>query len=128
MAEENPQVTANSAPPENDENPWQTGALRFMEIGIVGSLAVLLVALAIHVCIWVGFGVGEPIHLRVARAIRAINENWKFDLIVLVLLFFRPIRKFLENMKKGPFGSEVHDGTAPPPPSGGYGGGQAGAR
>ncbi len=115
VGEEKPEVTSDAKAPSDDDN------LRNMEAGLVWGLAILLAALALHVCIWVLTGCGEVVHARVTRVIRAINENWKFDLVLVILLFFRPVRKFLDRMKKGPFGSEIHEGSAPPPPTTGYG-------
>ena len=44
--------------------------------------------------------------------VHGIDQNWKVVLMFMVFLFFRPIRKFLVNLKKiGIGGSHAESGT-----------------
>lgn len=38
--------------------------------------------------------------------IKAVSDNWKAGLILLLVLFYRTIRVFLEQVEKGPLGME----------------------
>jgi hypothetical protein len=59
---------------------------------------------------------------RLADSLKMLNENWKVGLLILVPLFFRTIRAFLERVEKA-FGMEAprkpvatSEGTNPPEP------------
>jgi hypothetical protein len=36
-----------------------------------------------------------------------VNENWKAAIILLIPLFYRPIRTFLDRLEQGPFGMKA---------------------
>lgn len=40
------------------------------------------------------------------KTIQVVSENWKASLILLLVLFYRTVRVFLEQIEKGPLGME----------------------
>lgn len=72
-------------------------------------LSVLELVIVLAIACLVGFGVycllsGSAQEARVVQLIKIINENWKAALVLLIPLFYRPIRMFLERLEQGPFG------------------------
>ena len=67
----------------------------------VELLAVLVIALFV---VWAVvsfiFSPLEPSNTRIGQIIRFLNENWKPILLLLVPLFYRPIRTFLEEIEE----------------------------
>jgi hypothetical protein len=86
-----------------------------------------LVVLAITVVIFytgycLVFGSEQSSHLaRFKDLMKEVNDNWKAGLLLLVLLFYRTIRTFLEQAeeafsikKKKSLPGEAKEGTTPP--------------
>jgi hypothetical protein len=73
-------------------------------LGVLELLIVLAIALVIGygvVCfLW---GTNQD---RFVKLIAVINDNWKAALVLLIPLFYRPIRIYLEQLDKGPFGMQ----------------------
>jgi len=100
------------------EGKW----LFYFEAITVGGLVLFIIATIVFLLLWVFFGWGSEIHDRLTDVIKLLNDNWKVTLLILLPLFFRPLRKFLVNLRKGPFGTESGDILSPhdEPTSGEY--------
>jgi hypothetical protein len=84
--------------------PKEERLLCFFElITVAGSLLFILLAIGIFL-LWILFGRCSEIYSRLTAVVSVLNDNWKVCLLVLVPLFFRPLRKFLINLKEGPLG------------------------
>ena len=75
------------------------------EMWIIISLTACLVVVALHLLLWIGFCLGDEMHGRFVETVSMINDKWKVFLLVLVPLFFRPVRKFLINLREA-FGAK----------------------
>ena len=68
-------------------------------LGIAGSIGYVAYGLV--------FAPGQPFrNCELLKFIRAVSENWKAGLILLLVLFYRTVRVFLEQIEKGPLGME----------------------
>lgn len=72
----------------------------------VWALAICIVGLCAHFAIWVVSGKQNFIHARLVATLGQVDKGWKIALLVMIPLFFRPIYKFLINLRKGPLGTE----------------------
>ncbi len=68
--------------------------LSILELLIVFAIT-LLVGFAICCFLW---DTGQV--PRFTKLIQVINENWKASLVLLIPLFYRPVRAFLENLEE----------------------------
>src|SRR5437899_2549208 len=71
-------------------------------LSVVEPLVVLAITFLIsYFAYWLIFGSekGEP-QERLIRVLKEINDNWKVGLLLLVLLFYRTIRVFLEQAEE----------------------------
>jgi hypothetical protein len=93
------QPQAKSQPQTKDEN-W----LWLFELVMVGGLLVFILSSFIILLLWIFFGVCSGIYERLAETVKFLNDNWKVCLLIFLPLFFRPLRKFLLNLKEGPWG------------------------
>jgi fumarate reductase subunit D len=82
-----------------DEN-W----LWLFELIMVGGLLVFILSSFVILLLWIFFGVGSEIYERFSETLKILNDNWKVCLLIFLPLFFRPLRKFLLNLKEGPWG------------------------
>lgn len=83
--------------------------LGIMEVILVIFLTFCLIGLGIFLGVWVLSGLGREIHFRLVATLRELDMNWKLGLLLLIPLFFRPVFKFLWNLRKGPLGTESGD-------------------
>ena len=88
------------------ENPKQDLWLSRLEVFMVFAVAIGSLIISTYLLIWILSGWHEDWHQRLARTVRGINNNWRIDLLILVPLLFRPIRRFLVNLREGPFGTK----------------------
>lgn len=58
--------------------------------------------------------INDPTRLRMVNLIETVNNNWKAFLLLLILLFYRTIRAFLEEVQEA-FG--IKRRPLPPPPA-----------
>jgi hypothetical protein len=80
---------------------WMDIVLSILEPAIIVGITLL----AIYASCWLMFGnENSAQHIRMIRMVVLLNENWKVGLILLLLLFYRPIRIFLEQLEQGPLG------------------------
>jgi hypothetical protein len=86
--------------------PWLDRSLNCGEVAIVLLIAVIVLAATCYQAIWIAH-VGAPTRqLRLVSSLKMLNENWKAGLLILVPLFYRTIRAFLERVEKA-FGMEA---------------------
>jgi hypothetical protein len=109
--EGNKPLTASAATPSPAESAPSEGLgdkfLRCYEMAVITGI-LLFMALAAVVCIiWICSGKFVAIHARIFRTIRILDQHWKFGLLILILLIFRPLRQFLMNLTEGPFGTKA---------------------
>jgi hypothetical protein len=81
--------------------------LKSSEILLVLTITVALVLFVVREVLWVWLACDAVIRQeRIESALKMLNENWKVGLLILVPLFYRTIRMFLERVRKA-FGMEV---------------------
>jgi DNA integrity scanning protein DisA with diadenylate cyclase activity len=94
-------------------SPFSSWELRFdrclkiSEAVIVLTITTALVLFVVREVLWVWFACDATIRQqRIEDTLKMLNENWKVGLLILVPLFYRTIRMFLERVRKA-FGMEV---------------------
>jgi hypothetical protein len=68
-------------------------------------LSILELLIVFAIASLVGYAVfcfllGTSQEVRFTRLMQVVNENWKAALVLLIPLFYRPIRVFLENLEE----------------------------
>jgi hypothetical protein len=106
-------VVSTERPKERPEMPEFFQHLSIVECGVVWLLGLAFFGLFVHMLGWICFGWGSEVHHRIVDTVKGMNEGWKVCLIILVLLFFRPIYKFLIHLKEGPFGTKSEKPARP---------------
>jgi hypothetical protein len=102
-----------ASPPDASESgsekvqPWfdQVQPILDTILRCLEAVTVLFLALAILGAIgyetcWIFFGDPPVRQARLALAMKGLNENWKVGLILVVPLFYRTIRGFLERLEE----------------------------
>jgi hypothetical protein len=75
--------------------------LRWGEVCIVVLIAVVVIAATLYQVLWIVFAMDWPTReARLSTSLRMLNEDWKVGLILLVPLFYRTIRAFLERVEE----------------------------
>jgi hypothetical protein len=85
---------------------WEEWVLCSVEMG---ALLVLLLFICIAVSIlviWILFGRASKIYDRLTTVMNVLDNDWKICILIFVPLFFRPLRRYLLELKKGPWGME----------------------
>ncbi len=83
--------------------------LKISEATVVFTITTVLVLLVVREASWVWHSCDAAIRQqRIEAALKMLNDNWKIGLLILVPLFYRTIRMFLERVRK-PFGMEVQE-------------------
>ncbi len=81
--------------------PWLERCLKALEFITVAGLAIFISSVAIYLGGWVIWGsLPADRHTRTSQALSMLNENWKIGLILLIPLFYRTIRAFLERAEE----------------------------
>jgi hypothetical protein len=116
-------------PPESwfdSVEPWLDRVLECLEVVTVFALAFGILAATVYEFTWVLTGDPTSRQMRVASILRGLNENWKAGLLLLIPLFYRTVRRFLEQTeeafgmkRKRPLPGESQ--TAPNPQQGSRG-------
>lgn len=97
-----------AAPPETpSETKWQwvnrylDESMAFVETGAVVAIALGAAFVAAYLFLWVVWPglLGTSQH-RLARIGRFLNANWRATLLLVVPLFYRTIRQFMERVVK----------------------------
>ena len=106
MTEEAPSSDPTPSPPPSlpqdpfTYHPKQDVFLNGLEFCVVIFVGVSILGFVVVLIPWVFCGWPDEIVQRLAKIIRGLNNNWKTCLIVLIPLFFRPMRMFIEKIKK----------------------------
>jgi len=89
---------------------WETlfdRLLKVSEVVIVLTISIALVLFAVREVLWIWFASDPAMReARIEALIKTMNDNWKVGLLLLVPLFYRTIRTFLERVRKA-FGMEA---------------------
>lgn len=68
-------------------------------LSVLELLLVFAITCLLGYAIWC-FVAGTSQEARITRLIEVVNNNWKASLVLLIPLFYRPIRLFLENLEE----------------------------
>ncbi len=96
--------------------------LRWVEFLVVVVVVVAVCSVLGYLAYWIIVGPDQdPRQQRLQIVAKLVNENWKVGLLLLVPLFYRPVRVFLEEIQEGPFGTSRQlrgreEGPSPNPP------------
>lgn len=90
--------------------PWLDRVLECLEVAMVLVLAAGILVATGYEVVWIFNADPVTRQARLAAALRALNENWKALLLLLIPLFYRTIRGFLERVE------EFAGAKAPRPP------------
>lgn len=75
--------------------------LKVSEAAIVLAITAVFVLFVVREVLWIWFGCDPSVRQqRIEAALKMLNENWKVGLLILVPLFYRTIRMFLERVRK----------------------------
>jgi hypothetical protein len=87
-------------------------------LSVVEPLVVLVItALVLYSAYWLVFGAGQDPHrIRLLELMRAVSDDWKAAVVLLLLLFYRTVRVFLEQAEeafsvKRPLRGEAQEGS-----------------
>ena len=104
---------------ENKSTPWLLQfsnwellfdrCLKISEIVIVTTITAVLFLFVLREVLWIWRACNATLRQqRIEGALKMLNENWKVGLLILIPLFYRTIRMFLERVRKA-FGMEVQE-------------------
>jgi hypothetical protein len=86
---------------ENVLEPCFEKALKTVEFVTVIGLAAVILMIAFYEAYWVMWGcTTSNRQTRIQNAVTAFSGNWKIGLLLLIPLFYRTIRTFLERAEK----------------------------
>jgi hypothetical protein len=80
--------------------PWLDRILECLEVAMVLVLAAGILVATGYETIWIFHGDPLGRQARLAAALRGLNENWKALLLLLIPLFYRTIKGFLERVEE----------------------------
>lgn len=89
-----------SALPSDRKEPWSDKLLRLGEVSVVISITFTALLAVGYGLVWLAWCDQQIRATRLIELARALNENWKVILILLVPLFYRTVRMFLERAQK----------------------------
>jgi len=94
-----------------NENPFYPTSksdklLFYIEVISVASIALGIFLFIAFEISWVICPISTNMQSRIEAVLKALNANWKVGLLVLIPLFYRTVRTFLELVQKGPGGLE----------------------
>jgi hypothetical protein len=79
---------------------WSDKLLRVGEVSVVISITFTALLAVGYGLFWLGWCNQQTRAIRLTGLAKALNENWKVILILLVPLFYRTVRMFLERVQK----------------------------
>ncbi len=81
--------------------PWANRILSTIEVVTVVLLAIAIFFAIFCQVFWIVFGTDvQPLHARLSDVAKSLIENWKAGLLLLIPLFYRSIRSFLERVEE----------------------------
>ncbi len=100
---ENEKNLKENAPKEiityHPKQDWWITILEFVIIMLLGLIVIAVILFSVYFIIWGGDRELEKVK-NICRVASFLGGNWKAALLILIPLFFRPIRFFLERVKK----------------------------
>jgi hypothetical protein len=101
--------------------PWFDRVLECVEVLMVLALGAGILTATLFEVIWTFHGDPCGRHLHLEAALKTLNENWKAGLLLIVPLFYRTVRGFLERVEefagaKAPRKPKSTLGETPNPP------------
>jgi hypothetical protein len=83
---------------------WETvfdRCLKISEACVVLTITALLILLVIRQVHWVSIACDGAIsQQRIEASLKMVNDNWKVGILILIPLFYRTTRMFLERVRK----------------------------
>lgn len=81
--------------------PFFDGSLRIVEFLTVIGIAIVILLVAFSEGYWILWGaLGSDRQSRLQSVLSLLNGNWKIGLLLLIPLFYRTIRAFLERAEE----------------------------
>lgn len=91
--------------PKKDSLAWADSCFRYLEACTVIGIVVLAASACGYELFWiVTGGAWRDAHARFADALTQVDAHWKIGLALLIPLFYRTIRQFMEEMEEAPLG------------------------
>lgn len=96
-------------PEEESSEPWFESnvellfdrCLKVLEFLTVAGIAIVVIISAIYETSWVLWGCLPPDRqTRMQNALAMLNGNWKIGLLLLIPLFYRTVRAFLQRVEE----------------------------
>lgn len=78
---------------------WLLFSIEIITVAIIAIGVALLIGYEIF---WVAWPASTTPQYRIEAVLRALNENWKAGLLLLIPLFYRTVRTLLERIRKVP--------------------------
>jgi hypothetical protein len=76
-------------------------SLNILEFLTVAGLAIVVITAAVYEACWVFWGCAESARqTRMQTALAVLNKNWKIGLLLLIPLFYRTVRAFLQRAEE----------------------------
>lgn len=86
---------------ERSVEPWLDRCLKIVEFLTVAGLAGVVFTIAIYETFWVLWGCTPSARQdRVQTVLTMLNGNWKIGLLLLIPLFYRTVRAFLQRAEE----------------------------
>lgn len=86
---------------------WQAcpaNLLRFVEVATVLAIVCSMIFAGVLVALWVLYGIGEEKIARLVKVIDSCSRNWHVGLLLMIPLFYVPIREIATRIIELPFG------------------------
>jgi hypothetical protein len=109
-----PQPVGPKSDPDNLSDRFSDKLLRLGEVCVVLSITFVVLLMVTYGLFWLVWCDQQTRAIRLAGIAKVLNDNWKVSLLLLIPLFYRTIRVFLERVE------EAWGMKAPrrPPPAG----------
>ncbi len=102
--------------PESHGSPFCERWLIRLEFGIVCWITCLVFLITVAAGVWITCGCWHEGMHRLHQTLISVNTHWKISLLLLVPLFYRPVRIFLFRVEKfGGMQAKVEGETNPLP-------------
>ncbi len=98
---ENPKTTGGSLSWFEKLEPQLDKYLKFGEVLVVATISLFMCLFVLYEMFWIALAFDmEARQERLATILKMLSDNWKAGLLLLVPLFYRTIRMFLERVKR----------------------------
>ena len=91
--------------PQKDSLTWAESCFRYLEVCTVIGIVLLAASACVYEIVWIITG-GSWLdaHARFRDALAQVDAHWKIGLALLIPLFYRTVRQFMEEMEEAPLG------------------------